>query len=84
MKNNERICACGCLQIVHLDADHYTIEKNHKRNRYFYGNHYKYHLVKKLNKSKTAKQYKITYDVDSISVKEYIEDLIKNKFIEVI
>lgn len=83
LKNSERLCACGCLQIVHLETDNYTIVKNAKRNRYYYGNHYKYHLVDRLNKSKTAKEHKVTYDINSAAVDEYIADLIKYKYIEV-
>jgi hypothetical protein len=81
---HERICACGCGQIINLKTDNYTIEKHAHRNRYFYGIHYTWVVTNKLNKGITAKKYKISYDSNDGIIKEHIEELAKLEFIEII
>lgn len=43
LKSYERICKCGCGQIIDLKHDNYIVKENLKRNSYYTN---RYHLPK--------------------------------------
>lgn len=71
LKSFERMCKCGCGQIINLNTDRHIIVNNVSRNSYYYNNHYLLKIEKDLNKIYSSKGYKVR------ATKEIVEEVYK-------
>ena len=71
MKKHERICKCGCGQIINTKEHGHYIIKNAERNSYFDKHCYKAYVTRKLQK-----EYGVDYS--DTNGQEIVQDMIKS------